>query len=186
MSSSWELPPECGKPRTDAPSGSRIPSFPGPSAKKRGRGLGRIGSRPPDTSLRPKIAFLGPSSAGWSLHPLPGQATTAHLSDWPPLSIKSAVVSVTTAVLRARLLGREQRRVLPCLPVDFILVPRIPFFHWASRALMSPNLACECLAQARHLLTRPRAAQSLMQCLDTHRHRSTGTRHNAHRLCRPR
>ena len=35
--------------------------------------------------------------------------------------------------------------VIPCLPVDFILVPHIPFFHWASRALMSPNLACECL-----------------------------------------
>ena len=43
--------------------------------------------------------------------------------------------------------------VLPCLlPVDFILVPHIPFFHWASRALMSPNLACECLAQAATFL----------------------------------
>ena len=29
-------------------------------------------------------------------------------------------------------------------------------------------------------LPTPRAAQSLMQCLDTHRHRSAGTRHNAH------
>ena len=43
--------------------------------------------------------------------------------------------------------------VLPCLLlVDFILVPHIPFFHWASRALMSPNLACECLAQAATFL----------------------------------
>ena len=50
-------------------------------------------------------------------------------------------------------LGREV--AYPVRLFVSVLYPHVPFFERASRALMSPNLACECLGLARHLLVGP-------------------------------
>ena len=88
----------------------------------------------------------------------PSFTSAAHLSDRPPLSIKSTVVTVTTTVLkslRPDCLHLRREVAYPVRLFVSVLYPHVPFFERASRALMSPNLACECLGLARHLLVGP-------------------------------